>query len=223
MKLAGWLVLLVVVTASLPVHAASKVNIDTAAEQALIQELAILFAVLGTTRTLEIYDHKQKFDSVLPIFKLEGSYQKLLTDVQGFHAAAELGMAFLGGDAEFTRLYESSPAKRDDIASVHGMFRMALIPEAGLNFAVGYKQFTGDIQNHALDVGAPLYLFPGKHWSIEAKPFISFVNSNDSIVYDLQGGLRYKYKLIGWKAGYRWIRIQSRTLQGPELAMVFEW
>lgn len=204
----------------LPVRAGHPIEkIDPS--QGFIEQLALFMTVLGASRTLEMYDRKKPYDSILPIFKLEGDYQNHLTGRQGFRAMAELGIAFLGGDVEFTRWYDG--AARYDIATVHGMYRMAWIREAQLNIAVGYKKFSGSFQNAAFDVGFPLYLFPGKRWSVEAKPYFSVVNSDDTIVYDLQGGLRYKYKLIAIRAGYRYLRIQGSEFHGPTAGLVFEW
>lgn len=203
-------------------RAGKKISL-TGGEKALLEELAAIFAVLGASRTLEIYDRKGPFDSILPVVKLEASYQKPLIDGQGFHLGGELGMAFLGGDIDYTRYLQSAPSSGFHILSIHGLFRMALIREAQLNVALGYKKFFGGLQNNSVDAGFPLTLFPGKHWSIEAKPFFSFINNGDSVVYDLSGSLRYKYKLIGIKGGYRWVHIQGQTWQGPEAGLVFEW
>ena len=185
--------------------------------------LAGVTFLLGAARTLQIYDGKEKFDSILPIFKLEGNYQNLLRGNQGGDLGAELGIAFLGGDVQYTRYLLTGLTRDFDIFSTHFLYRLGLIKEAQLNLAIGYKKFLGDLANNSLDFGAPLYLFPAKRWTIEFKPFFSFLNNTNVIVYDLEGGLRYKYKLIGLELGYRWIRVGSRNVNGPRFGTFFEW
>ena len=201
----------------------SKQIVEGLTDSEFLKTIGILFAALGATQSLRVYKEKERYDSVLPIFKLEGNYQKTLTDIQGFHGGVELGMAFIGGDVEYTRLMEDNPSNTTNIFSTHFLYRMALIKEAQLNIALGYKKFSGGVNNDSLDLGAPLYLFPSKRWTIEAKPFFSFINNTDKVVYDMQGGLRYKYNLIGIRGGYRFIRIQQNDWHGPEVGLAFEW
>ncbi|MBI2083466.1 MAG: hypothetical protein HYT76_07825 [Deltaproteobacteria bacterium] len=188
-----------------------------------LAEVAAWSLLGGAARTLEVHDRKEQYDSILPVFKLEADYQRLLQDVHGVHGLAELGIAFLGGDVEFTRYFESNPSQGFDIFSVHFLYRLALIKEAQLNIAVGYKKFWGDVQNDSLDIGFPLYLFPGKKWTIEARPFFSFINQDNPIVYDLQGGLRYKHKYVGVRGGYRFVHVANHEWHGPQIGLFFEW
>src|SRR3989344_1368947 len=54
-------------------------------ENQLLTLLAAGFAYFGAKRTLEMYDKKEKGDSLLPVFKIDTDYQKLSQDMQGYH------------------------------------------------------------------------------------------------------------------------------------------
>lgn len=223
------LVLILAVTFAYPLQAQeekktkSKEIISELTNTDFLKQIAILFAAVGAIQTLKVNKEKEKYDSFLPIFKLEGDYQKTLTDIQGFHGGAELGLVLIGGDIDYTRYMEDNPSTTTNIFSTHFLYRMAFSKETQLNIALGYKKFSGGVNNDSLDLGAPIYLFPAKRWSIEAKPFFSFINNTDKVVYDLQGALRYKHKLLGLKAGYRFIRVQQNDWHGPQVGAVFEW
>lgn len=223
------LVVFLTATAAFPLQAQekkktkSKEIIEELIKTDFLKQIAILFAAVGTIQTLRVNKEKEKYDSVLPIFKLEADYLRTLTDIESFHGGAELGLVLIGGDVEYTRLMEDNPSNTYNIFSTHFLYRMAFSKETQLNIALGYKKFSGGVNNDSLDLGAPITLFPAKRWSIEAKPFFSFINNTDKVVYDLQGGLRYKHKLLGLKAGYRFIRIQQNDWHGPQVGAVFEW
>jgi hypothetical protein len=203
-------------------------------------------ATLGGKRTLEIYDKKEKYDSILPIFKLEGDYYRPLNDGQGFHVGSEFGMAFIGGEFDFTRLYQSNPSHTFDIFTAHLLYRMALIKEAQMNISVGWKFLWGDARNGGPGIGVPLYFFPAKRWTIEIKPYLHFnqdipeddediplddgtflpddVHENFFII-DFLAGVRYKYKRVGARLDYRIVGIKDERnpWHGPQAGLFFEW
>lgn len=184
----------------------------------------LLLFVLGGMHSSEIYDEKEPYDSFLPTIKLQTDYQKLTTDIQGYRLGAELGWIAIGGDVDYTHYFEGTPANRYRIFSTHFLYRLAIVKQVQLNLGLGYKKFSGALQNEAFDMSFPLYIFPTQRWSIEIQPAFSFINQNkDAAVYDLQGGLRYKYKLVGIRTGYRWVRIQGLDFHGPQVGLVLEW
>ncbi|MBI2083470.1 MAG: hypothetical protein HYT76_07845 [Deltaproteobacteria bacterium] len=202
-------------------------------------------ATLGAKRGLEIYDQKEKYDSILPIFKLEGDYYRPLKDAQGFHVGSEFGMAFIGGEFDFTRLYETNPNHTFDMLSAQLLYRMALIKEAQMNISVGWKFLWGDARNGGPGIGVPLYFFPAKRWTIEIKPYLHFnqdIPDEENIVLedgtiqdddvhestfmiDLLAGIRYKYKRVGFRADYRIVHIkeEKNPWHGPQAGLFFEW
>lgn len=157
----------------------------------------------------------------LPTIRIEPSYQYVFDGVSGIALDAELGYLMLGVNGEF--LYYLERGNGDNLKFVSGHFLLrtlfAQIIEADM--ALGARGMMGNNSHTGFDLGFPFYIFFGKHFIWDVKPYITFLRGRD--IYDVSSGLSYKYKMFGVRAAYRMINIQDETLHGPRIGVFFQW
>lgn len=72
----------------------------------------------------------------------------------------------------------------------------------------------GDTRHQGVELG--FYFF----WDV--KPYMAFMG-HQKIIYDIASGLNVKYKFTGLRAGYRYIKVDSQNLRGPEIGLFIQF
>lgn len=164
---------------------------------------------------------KAEESPALPVLRFESQYQYLTERVSGVAAKAELGYMTFGVDGEYLRYFESSPNDSLTFISSHFLLRGLFAETIGANLALGMKQVRGGRTRTGFEFGIPFYIFIGKHFIVDALPYISTIHGKDMV--DIGGGLSFKYGMLGTRVGYRAINVNDVTLHGPQIGLFFQW
>lgn len=197
---------------------------DQAVASGTMNILSSLFLVglMGAGNTAEAYrDLKESESPALPTIRFESAYQYIINDVNGYDIKAEAGYLMFGLDAEWLQYFEQEPNDDMKIMDGHVLLRTMFVNVFGINLALGAKSFWGNNHHTGFDLGFPFYIYLGDHFIIDAQPYWATIRGND--VYDIGGGVSYKYKLFGARAGYRLIRVGGENLHGPRIGLFVQY
>ncbi len=192
----------------------------------LIQVFANLFLAgllqTGSDNWEDLYfELKANESPALPTFRLEGAYQYLTDKLNGVSGRVEAGYLMLGADVNYTQYFENDPKHDLKILGGHFLLRTLFADFIGINLALGAKQIWGQRRHTGFEFGLPIYLFFGKHFIVDAQPYYAIIRGKN--VYDVQGGVSYKYKWFGVRAAYRAINTEGQTLHGPRAGLFVQW
>lgn len=192
-----------------------------------LMQVLISFFLAGLMETggdnmQELYrELKDTWSPALPTIRVEPSYQYLAGNLHGFSGKAEAGYLIAAVDGEYLRYWEKNPDDDFTIASAHLQLRTLFADFIGTNLAIGAKSLWGERRHTGFEFGMPFYVFIGKHFIVDAQPFLAIVRGRD--VYDIGGGASFKYKLFGVRAGYRMLKVGSQYLHGPRAGVFLQW
>lgn len=183
--------------------------------------------LMGLTQggtTAETYrDLKESWSPALPTVYVLPSYQYVINDVHGYSVKAEVGYLMLGVDMEWVNYFEKNVKSTSNMRIVDGHFllRSMFADFFGVNMALGAKSFWGENHHTGFDFGFPFYIYPSKHFIIDIQPYVAAMRGKN--VYDVGGGLSYKYKYVGARAGYRLVMVGGQKLHGPNVGVFFQY
>lgn len=204
----------------------SSLDAQTVAVQG-IMDILLSFFLMGLSQTgTEDFatlskDLKAEWSPSLPTIRLEPSYQYLIGGLQGLSAKLEMGYLIIGIDGEYTRYFEKAPNDSLDIWQGHLLLRSIFTRYFHTNLALGVKSVGGGIKQTAFEFGLPFYIFITKHFIVDVLPYMATFHGKN--MYDIGGGLSYKYKYVGLRAGYRAQFIGNEKLHGPRIGAFFQW
>lgn len=164
---------------------------------------------------------REEWSPALPIVRVEPAYQYVIGNVQGFSGKLEAGYLIVGADGEFTRYFEKSPKTSLNMINAHFLLRTIFTKHFGTNLALGYKRLTGLSSHQGFEFGLPLYLIITNNFIVDVLPYMAVVKGKD--VYDLGGGLSFKYKFFGVRAGYRALFVDDQRIHGPRIGVFFQY
>jgi len=176
----------------------------------------------GTINYAELRQELKVNESpALPTIRVEPSYQYVFDGVHGFAGNLEAGYLMFAADGEFLYYWETANNDNMQIGSGHFLLRTLFVHALQANLALGVKTIHGNTSHTGFEIGFPLYIFFGKHFIWDVKPYIAFIKGRD--IYDLSSGLSFKYKMFGIRAAYRGISVSGETLHGPQVGAFFQW
>jgi hypothetical protein len=203
---------------------------SSTSESAVAGSLIDLFSsffLLGLTQggTINYAELRQELkvneSPALPTIRVEPSYQYVFDGVHGFSGSLEAGYFMFGADGEFLYYWEKANNDNMKIGSGHFLLRTLFVNVLQANLALGVKTIHGNASHTGFDIGFPLYIFFGRHFIWDIKPYIAVIKGRD--IYDLSSGLSFKYKMFGIRAAYRGISVSGETLHGPQVGAFFQW
>jgi hypothetical protein len=165
---------------------------------------------------------KQEWHPALPTIRIEPAYQWMKGNINGFSGKLEAGYLIFGIDGEYNRLWEKNPSSTLDIWSAHFMLRTVFARFFGTNLAIGAKGLRGTGSRTGIEVGMPFYIYFTKVLYLDILPYLATFNGSQN-VYDLGGGISFKWKMLGARAGYRALFTGGQVLQGPRIGLFFQW
>ncbi len=181
------------------------------------------FLLMGLSQTgtsKELYaDLRASGSPALPTFRFEPSYQYVFDKINAISAKAELGYLIFGVDAEYYQLFEQGDDLK--IFDAHFLLRSLFLDFLGVNLALGAKMLRGRLNNTGFDLGMPTYFYFGKHFIFDIQPYWAKVSGAN--VYDVGGGISYKYNVGGVRVGYRLLHVGSQNLHGPRVGVFLQW
>jgi len=164
---------------------------------------------------------KKEHSPALVTFKLEGDYNWIAGNDHSASGRAEVGYLMFGLDGEFKRFWENNPSDTLNVVSAHGLLRALFGEVFEIHLALGVKDISGDRNREGFEFGLPFKAIFSNSIFWDVRPYVAFVNSKQ--IYDISTGLNFKYKMIGARAGYRAINVDSQTLHGPEVGLFFQY
>ena len=164
---------------------------------------------------------KSEWSPALPTVRVEPSYQYVKGGIHAFSGKAEAGYLIFGVDGEYSRYWEKASRASLDIWSAHGLLRTIFTKHFQINLALGAKSVRGGHNHTGFDIGLPFYIIFDKHFTLDCLPYVATVSGRG--IYDLSGGLSYKWKFIGARAAYRAIFVGDETLHGLWVGIFFQW
>lgn len=165
---------------------------------------------------------KHDAQPALPTFRFEGNYSKVLgDDVHAYRLNALAGYLAVAGEFDWVHYFEQTPTAQLRIMSPRLLFRSAPSSVFEINVALGAKILSGRRTQAGAEFGLPIYFFLGKHAIIDIKNYYSAIQGAN--VYDFAGGISGKWKLAGARAAYRYIRVGSESIHGPEVGLFVQW
>ncbi|MBN1282381.1 MAG: hypothetical protein JXA24_01240 [Proteobacteria bacterium] len=175
----------------------------------------------GAVSSKEMYEELKLSESpALPTIKVDASYQYVFDGIHGAAGKVEAGYLMLGAQAEYIRYMEGG-ARDLDFISGHGLLRTLFAQFLGVNLAMGVKSLKGANWHSGFEFGFPSYIYFTRHLTLDIQPYMAFINGKN--VYDITGGLAYKYKAVGARAFYRMIKTGGETIHGPGGGLFIQW
>lgn len=175
-------------------------------------------------QTLKEVHHnlRHNYSFALPTFRLDGIYFYDADGIHAFRVKGEGGYLMIAADVDYTRFYEGS--SRLNNFATHGLFRIPLQTEfAQLDVALGYRRIWGTQVHQGFDLGIPFYLNFSRWVQMDLRYYVTFLGDKLPI-QEFDAGIAGKYKWIGARAGYRYLKVKGASpIQGPELGLFVQW
>lgn len=189
----------------------------------ILSSIFLMGLTQGGTSADTYHDLKERWSPALPTVYVLPAYQYIINNVHGYSVKAEIGYLMFGVDMEWVNYFEKNVKSTSNMRIVDGHFllRSMFTDFFGVNVAIGAKTFWGESHHTGFDFGFPFYIYPSRHFIVDIQPFMAAVRGRD--VYDIGGGVSYKYKYIGARAGYRLIRVGGQNLHGPNAGIFFQY
>ncbi len=161
------------------------------------------------------------YSFALPNIRLDGAYFYDPDGVHAFRVKGEGGYLMIAADLDYTRFYEGKD--RLNNLATHGLVRIPLSSEfAQLDVALGYRRIWGSRVHQGFDLGIPFYLNLGRWVQMDLRYYVTFLGGDPMQEVDV--GVSGKYKWIGARAGYRYIKSKGASaLRGPEAGLFVQW
>jgi hypothetical protein len=191
-----------------------------------LMEMIYMFFIMGLATggaqtSADMYRELKESESpALPTVRIEPGYQYLIGNIHGVSGKAEAGYLAFAADGEYLRYFEKN-ASDLTFVSGHFLLRTLFARIIGANIALGVKSVLGKKSHTGFDMGFPLYVYVNNHLIFDVLPYFAVIRGHN--VYDIGGGLSYKYKFIGVRAGYRLIYTGGQSLHGPKVGLFFQW
>jgi hypothetical protein len=165
---------------------------------------------------------RKGYSFALPNVRVDGIYFYDPDGINAFRFKGEGGFLLLGADVDYTRFYEG--ADRLNNMATHALIRLPLARELmQMDIALGYRRIWGTQVHQGFDLGFPFYINFGRWAQMDFKYYVTLLGDKRPI-QEVDVGLAGKYKWVGARAGYRYIKTKGAdAIQGPEVGLFFQW
>jgi hypothetical protein len=149
----------------------------------------------------------------IPIFRVDGNYQSVESDVDAFDWRVEGGFGPLALGFRRTQYSETSPSDDLDLTQFFGLLRLWFGGEVEVDVGVGALAINGEAENSGLAFTLPISYRPVDWCGVEFRPVWATVNGNNTRDYDV--GLSLGVRYVCLRGGYRWMESGAASLNGP--------
>lgn len=158
----------------------------------------------------------------IPFAAMNVSYEDVRSsDVDAYDGRFEGGYGPLGVQYRFTRFEEKDPDAHLDLSWLHGVVRESYTQYVEVGFAFGAVFLDGNSSESGFSFAMPFRIDPLRFVSLEYRPTWGWINENTITDEDLALSVGIRY--VSLRAGYRWTKAQSVTLEGPILGLLLSW
>jgi hypothetical protein len=169
----------------------------------------------------KLFDQHLPGGALLPVVRLDLSYQAVESDVAALDVRGEIGYAMLGVAIRNTHYWEKEPRNQLNVAQLHALARIPVADPLEFDIGLGSLFLAGDKTYSGFSFTTPLLYHPSEHFGVEFRPVWSNLEGSTIQDYDLAMLLGWRY--VSLKAGYRWFLSNTASLNGPELGLVLRW
>jgi hypothetical protein len=156
-------------------------------------------------------------EALIPFARLGVSYQDVESDVTAWDFRAEAGYGPFGVQVRQTRYDETEPADNLTITQMHGLYRMSFGSRFEVDIGMGVFVLDGNETNSSFSLTTPLLFHPTEFFGVEFRPAWTSVNGSSIGDYDLSILAGWQY--VSLRAGYRWLRSEDESLDGPHMGL----
>jgi hypothetical protein len=151
--------------------------------------------------------------ALLPTFRFDGNYQDVESDVRAFDLRSELGSGYYAIQGRVTGYTEDDPSDEFGYMQIHGLFRLPIDDLVEMDFGAGAVFLNGEDRNSGFSLTLPILIYPKESAGVEFRPCWSWINGNTLSDYDL--GIVLSRSHVALRLGYRWVRSEHESLDGP--------
>lgn len=168
------------------------------------------------------WGQRQPGEPGIPFAALSFSYEGMrFSDVEAYDGRFEGGYGPLGVQYRFTRFEEKDPDAHLDLSWLHGVLRESYTQYVEVGFAFGAVFLDGNSSESGFSFAMPFRIDPLRYVSLEYRPTWGWIN--DSTITDEDLALSVGVRYVTLRAGYRWTKAQSTTLEGPIIGLLLSW
>ena len=164
-------------------------------------------------------------DPVIPYFRFDSSYQRIDSDTDATDFYSQIGYGPAAVDMRLIRFNEkdhtTGTTTHLDIKRVHFLGRMSYGSNFEVDAGVGWIQIDGQQRSDGFSFTLPILYYPSQYWGVEFRPAWANINGSSIEEYDVSAHLCWKH--IGIKAGYRWLKSEETSLNGPYAGVVIRY
>jgi hypothetical protein len=160
-----------------------------------------------------VIENRKSGQALIPITRLDISYQDVEADVSAMDYRAEVGYGPVALQVRNTHYEEERPDDDLDILQIHMLYRMSIGEKIEIDLGFGGMSLEGENGNSGLSFTVPVLVHPWDYFGVEFRPSWSSINHNTIPDYELS--LLTGWRYFSLRAGYRRVMSDTESLSGP--------
>jgi hypothetical protein len=158
-------------------------------------------------------------EALIPIFRVDAGYQNVKGDVSAYDIRGEVGYGPIGLQVRNTHYRERSPADNLDFFQIQGLYRMSVGNYFEIDLGLGSSNLRGNEQHSGTSLATSILVHPSEVFGLELRQ--SWTNFNRNTLSDYDFGVDLKCRYAALRMGYRWVRSEHTSLNGPYVGVSF--
>ncbi len=154
---------------------------------------------------------------LIPFIRFDYAYQDVESDVHASDYRLEVGYGPFGIAARKTHYVEDAPEDELDINQIYLLYRMSLLESIQIDLGIGGFELDGNDSNSSTSFTAPVLLQPFDFLGFELRPHVTSINGN--VIWDTDLGVLCGRQYVSLRAGFRWLRTNGQSLDGPYIGL----
>ena len=170
------------------------------------------YAARSDSKDQSVFEPRDRGQVALPIFRLDLDTQYVYKNINSLDYQLEFGIGAFAASYRQSHFREDNNGERDKlrIEQAFLLYRMRFARSFELDFGVGNYQLRSDNEVNDLAVTLPMRWYPVKNIGAEFRPTWNFNGVSDHQLLVIAGWEHFKFR-----AGYHWLEMKSKNLNGP--------
>ncbi len=160
-----------------------------------------------------LYTPRELGEPLIPYLRTDIRFQDVESDIEAIDSRVEAGYGPFAVQGRWTHYDENSPDSQLELIQAHGLLRGSFGNHVEIDLGLGGMWLSGRQVQSAFSVTTPILFHPWKFIGLEFRPSWGFFENKTIQDYDL--GVRLGWNYAGIQAGYRWVRSNNFSLNGP--------
>jgi hypothetical protein len=158
-------------------------------------------------------------EALIPVLRVDAEYQNVKGDVSAYDIRCEAGYGPIGLQVRNTHYREKSPADKLNFLQIQGLYRMSVGNKFEIDLGFGSSNLYGKKDHSGPSLSTSILVHPNEVIGFELRQSWTSFNANELSDYDF--GMDLKYKRAALRMGYRWVRSEHESLNGPYVGISF--